>query len=119
MNNIYEIKNRLLIPNWRDFKRTTKLGELGDLETPKMKDIDDSIIKLDWFHKKTIGVAADLISNLFISNDLFAPELSEAIIFVEKNHKDSSGPLLALINRIKQETNPQQFEDSNKILERN
>ena len=29
MTNIYELENRLLIPNWRDCKRTIKIGELG------------------------------------------------------------------------------------------
>jgi hypothetical protein len=119
MSNIYELKNRLLIPNWRDFNRTTILGELGELNSPKLSGFDDSFIKLDWNNNKTIGVAADLISNLFISNDLYAPELAEAISFVENNSSDASSPLLALIYRIKQDINPQHHENSNTILERN
>lgn len=119
MSNIYELKNRLLIPNWRDFKRTIKLGELGELNIPKSTGVDDSLIKLDWKNNQTIGVAADLISNLFVTNDLFAPELLEAINFVEKNSTDASTPLLELIYRIKHDSNPKQFEPSNRILEKN
>lgn len=118
MTNIYELKNRLLVPNWRDFKRTIKLGELGVLNEVKLTDIDNSLIISDWYNNKTIGVAADLINNSFISNDLYSNELQEAILFVESNSKDASIPLLSLIEKIKIELNPK-LEDSNKILEKN
>lgn len=118
MTNVYELKNRLLVPNWRDFKRTTKLGELGLLSEEKLVKIDNSIILYDWNNNKNIGVAADLINNAFISNDLFSKELSEAITFVEANKKDASDPLLSLISKIKSDINPK-LDDSNKILEKN
>ena len=118
MTNIYELKNRLLVPNWRDFKRTIKLGELGLLNEPKTLTTENAGIKLDWTNNKTIGVAADLINNSFISNDLFSEELSEAIKFVEENIKDSSDSLLSLVNHINAEINPQN-ENSTKILEKN
>jgi hypothetical protein len=117
MTNIYELKNRLLVPNWRDFKRTTKLGELGILNATNTYEIDNSIIKLDWTKNKTIGVAADLINNSFISND-FSEELHEAIKFVEANSEHSSIALLSLIEKIKCEINPKN-EESVKILEKN
>lgn len=119
MSNIYEIKNRLLVPNWRDFRRTIKLGELGGAITNKETNIDNSSIKFDWQHNKNIGTAADLINNLFISNELLAPELADAIKFVEENPNDASSPLLALVYRIKLELNPQHVENPNKILEKN
>lgn len=118
MTNIYELKNRLLVPNWRDFKRTIKLGELGLLNEVKLTDVDNSLIISDWYNNKTIGVAADLINNSFISNELYSKELQEAILFVESNSKDASIPLLSLIDKIKIELNPK-LEDSNKILEKN
>lgn len=117
MTNIYELKNRLLVPNWRDFKRTTKLGELGSINTFENLEIDNSIIKLDWANNKTIGVAADLINNSFISND-FSNELNDAIKFIELNSKHSSPALLSLIEKIKCEINPKN-EESVKILEKN
>ena len=42
MTNIYELKNRILVPNWRDFKRTIKLGELGLLNTVQITAVDNS-----------------------------------------------------------------------------
>lgn len=118
MTNIYELKNRLLVPNWRDFKRTTKLGELGLLNDVKTTNVDNSAIIHDWNNNKTIGVAADLINNAFISNDLFSNELKEAIDYIELYSKDASLPLLSLIDKIKADINPKS-EDSNKILEKN
>jgi tetratricopeptide (TPR) repeat protein len=118
MTNIYELKNRLLVPNWRDFKRTIKLGELGLLNEDILTTVDNSLIINDWLNNKTIGVAADLINNSFISNDLYSNELQEAITYIESNSKDASIPLLSLIEKIKIELNPK-LEDSNKILEKN
>lgn len=119
MTNIYEIENRVLVPNWRDFKRTVKIGELGDLNNnSKAINIDNSFIKNDWENKKSIGVAADLINSLFISNDLHSKELQEAMDFIEANRKDSSSSLISLIKKIRSEINPT-YDNSNTILEKN
>ncbi|MNU20781.1 hypothetical protein D3C71_90350 [compost metagenome] len=116
MAKIYEIENRVLVPNWRDFKRTVLIGELADNNKPIRKPIDNSIVKRDWQNSKTIGVAADLISSSFISNDMFSEELQEAIKYVEANKFEASIPLLSLIDKIKSENNPS-GENSNMILE--
>ncbi|RZK49285.1 MAG: hypothetical protein EOO99_06400 [Pedobacter sp.] len=118
MTNIYELDNRVLVPNWRDFQRTVKIGELGQNDKPKGLATDLVQIKADWKNNKTIGIAADLVNNSFVSNDLFSEELKEAIQFVENNKSDSSLPLLALVEQIKQEINP--IKDSTtKLLEKN
>ncbi|WP_332453737.1 hypothetical protein [Chryseobacterium aquaticum] len=119
MTNIYELKNRLLVPNWRDFKRTIKLGELGEIHDSIHNNIENSQVKLDWENSKTIGIAADLINSSFISNDLFSRELVEAMDFVEANLKDASDPLMNLVQMIRLEINPQEVETSTKILEKN
>jgi tetratricopeptide (TPR) repeat protein len=115
---MYEIENRLLVPNWRDFKRTIIIGELGILDKSREQVLDNSKIKFDWKNNKTIGVAADLINNSFVSNDLYSVELQEAIAFIEKKKSEASKPLLSLISGIKKELNPV-LADSNKILEKN
>ena len=118
MTNIYEIENRLLVPNWRDFRRTVKIGELGSRNESKINNIDNSKIIFEWHHNKSLGVAADLIGNSFISNDLYTEELKQAIELVEKKSYDASTSLLSLIAQIKEELNP--IKDvSNKILEKN
>lgn len=104
MTNIYELENRLLIPNWRDFKRTIKIGELGYFNESKKIFYDNSKIKTDWINNKTIGFAADLINNSFISNELNSEELKQAIEFVEKNSIEASNSLLSLIKQIKDES---------------
>lgn len=118
MTNIYELDNRVLVPNWRDFRRTVKIGELGQNDKPKESTIDVIQIKADWTNNKSIGIAADLINNAFISNDLFSEELKEAIQFVENNKSDSSLPLLALVEQIKHEINPIK-DNTTKLLEKN
>lgn len=118
MSRIYEIEHRLLIPNWRDFKRTVLIGELGSNTKPKDINIDNAQIKSDWQNGKNIGVAADLIGASFISNDLASEELNDAIKFVENNVNDASSPLISLINKIKCEQNPS-IEDQKTILENN
>lgn len=118
MTNIYELERRFLVPNWRDFRRTVKIGELGVLQDRKKLSVDQSSVLLDWQNNKTIGVAADLINSSFITNDLFSTELQEAIRLVEENSLDASNPLLSLINQIKDELNPE-IEGSTKVLEKN
>ncbi|MBU8882606.1 hypothetical protein KSK37_05850 [Kaistella sp. DKR-2] len=118
MTNIYELERRFLVPNWRDFRRTVKIGELGLLHDSKKLSIDKSGVLLDWQNNKTIGVAADLINRSFILNDLFSTELQDAIRLVEENILDASNPLLSLINQIKDELNPE-IESSTKVLEKN
>ncbi|EHM7983044.1 lipopolysaccharide assembly protein LapB [Elizabethkingia anophelis] len=118
MTNIYELENRLLVPNWRDFRRTIKIGELGQKNEPKDTFIENENIKLDWKNNKTIGIAADLLSNSFISNKLYSKELEEAIKFIEDNSMDASNSLLSLIHQIKCELYPEN-EVSTKVLEKN
>lgn len=118
MTNIYEIDKRLLVPNWRDFNRTTKIGELGGLKTNKIiQESDNSIIINDWHNSKTIGTAADLINNAFVSNELFSNELTEAIDLISENKEFASTSLLSLIQQIKKEMKMQN-ENSNILLEK-
>lgn len=118
MTNIYEIEKRLLVPNWRDFNRTTKIGELGGFQNKKEVQINDnSIIINDWNTNKTIGTAADLINNAFVSNSLQSNELSEAIDLITQNKEFASISLLSLIQQIKNEIKMKD-ENSNILLEK-
>lgn len=116
MTNIYDLENRVLLPTWRDFNRTVKIGELGHNMTSIDPPTDLSQIKFDWSVNKNIGTAADLVNNLFVANDLYSVELSEAIKYIEENTHDSSSSLLGLIAQIKEEINFTE-DGSTKLLE--
>jgi len=63
---IYEIKERRVVPNWRDYKRTLQLGELSQSNKsaePLVLSIDRSVE--DWKEIKNIGTAADLVNSAF------------------------------------------------------
>ena len=74
----FEETNRLVIPNWRSFSNTAKIGELNGSKkllvdptfNPDLTDLID-----DWENSKTIGVAADLLGAAIIGNQLSNPEV--------------------------------------------
>lgn len=96
---IYEIKERRVIPNWRDFKRTLQIGELG-LNHPNNLDINIDRIVNDWSITKNIGTAAELINAAFISDKSDFSELNDAISLIKSNPKNSSSSLQSLIKSI-------------------
>ncbi|MES2560850.1 MAG: hypothetical protein V4590_13980 [Bacteroidota bacterium] len=98
----YEIKERRVIPNWRDFNRTVRLGELYNIQGNIKTQFDITRPVNDWNDTKTIGTAADLINSAFIAGKSDLKELNEAIDFVFKNKTDSSNSLADLIAKINQ-----------------
>ncbi|MBL7791194.1 MAG: hypothetical protein JNK77_02635 [Saprospiraceae bacterium] len=112
---IYEIKKRRVIPNWRDYKRTLQIGELG-LHHPNSLDININRIINDWSTSKNIGTAAELISAAFISNKTNFSELTEAISLIKENSSNSSSALLSLIDSIERPTNVKSNEQTSKFL---
>lgn len=102
MGIIYNLEERKVIPNWRDFKRTVQLYELrgiGDRNT-KLK-FDLSKIKEDWNKNNSIGIGAELINAAFISNQLTSNELSDAIKLFKNNPDQSTKSINDLIDLIK------------------
>ena len=63
---IYEIKERRVIQNWRDYKRTLQIGELGNSSDQPLEINIDRVVN-DWSTLKNIGTAAELINAAFIS----------------------------------------------------
>jgi len=76
MANLFEQKDRRVIPNWRSFSRTLNLGELRySKKKSESKDKTNLSIEdylLDWEGSKSVSVAGDLNSasfvNVFIEN---------------------------------------------------
>ncbi|CAM1350725.1 hypothetical protein [Tenacibaculum ascidiaceicola] len=114
---IYEIKERRVIPNWRDFKRTLQLGELGQSN----KNVNPVVMNIkrpiqDWNEVKNLGSAADLINASFVS-DIKDPTVVEAINYVNENQDKASLSLLNLIKKIESNTNTTTSLSNNSLLE--
>lgn len=72
MANIFENKDRRVIPNWRSFKKTAVLGELDNNIGRVNKQPIRSLISIDeyiedWSHNKTIPHAGDLLSSAIVN----------------------------------------------------
>ncbi len=99
---IYDIQERRVIPNWRDFKRTLQLGELGTSHkgySPVKLNIDRTVF--DWKLEQNIGTAADLINASFIAGVNNVPEIDEAIKLIRSNESKTSSSLLELIEKVR------------------
>jgi len=98
---IYNLEDRRVIPNWRDFKRTVQLNELRGVGSKKPNiNFDLSNIKNDWNIENNIGIAADLINASFVSDQIKSKELNEAIQLFKANPNLSSNTINELITLI-------------------
>lgn len=114
---IYELKERRVIPNWRDFKRTLQLGELNssNVQIEPLKINMDRILA-DWNNDKNIGTAAEIINGSFISGERGRIEIKEAIEYINVNSEIASQTLFDLIKIISNDTGPI-IDKSTSILE--
>ena len=97
MADFFEKKFRHLIPNWRSFENTAKLGELNgsksiELNSSFKPDISDLIE--DWNELKNIGIAGDLLGAALVSNQETNATVVEVAKFVLENKKLVSPALL-------------------------
>lgn len=114
---LYEMKERRVIPNWRDYKRTLLLGELN--ESNKKQDlvlfnINRSIE--DWKLEKNIGTAADLVNSSFVSG-IINPSVHEAIEYIKSDNLHVSKSLLDLAQVLEKETQNGSSVSNNSLLE--
>lgn len=88
MANLFEHKDRRVIPNWRSFGKTTTLGELNSFQINSQflehkTNIDEYII--DWKLNRTIIHAADLLSAAIINDKKEDRNVIEAADFILQN----------------------------------
>ncbi len=88
MSDLFEKKDRHVIPNWRSFENTAKLGELNgsrgiELNSSFRPDISDLIE--DWDNSKSIGVAGDILGAALVCNQQNNPTVREISHFVLQN----------------------------------
>jgi pentatricopeptide repeat protein len=101
----FEKKDRHVIPNWRSFNNTVKLGELNGSKGIQLNSSfkpDISNILEDWDENKNLGVAGDIIGIALLSNQEENSIVREIAKFITDN-KDQATPALinaaALVNK--------------------
>lgn len=90
MAHFFEKKDRHVIPNWRSFDNTAKLGELNGSKgielvstfKPDISDLLEDWVEID---NKTIGVAGDILGVALVSNQKTDPKIIEIANFVLQN----------------------------------
>lgn len=97
MANLFEKKNRHLIPNWRSFENTAKLGELNGSKTITLNssfkpDISDLVD--DWQEYKSIGVAGDILGVALVCNQENNETVREVSKFILQNKELASGAII-------------------------
>ncbi|MFX1532803.1 MAG: tetratricopeptide repeat protein [Promethearchaeota archaeon] len=108
MANFFEQRERRVIPNWRSFSRTLKLGEL---RYPKIisesKDKTNLSIKdylIGWEGSKSVSVAGDLISAAFVNGFTYNERVKEAAKYILKNKKKATDSLVSIVQIILEST---------------
>jgi tetratricopeptide (TPR) repeat protein len=101
--NLFEHKDRRVVPNWRSFGKTTVLGELNSIQAERtiqtnIISIDDYII--DWKNNKTVIHAADLMSAGLVNNFQENNDVIEAANFVIHNSHKATFSQISLANKI-------------------
>lgn len=97
---IYEIKERRLIPNWRDYKRTLQIGELfSSNRNFNFNTLDISEELFEWNLEKNIGSAADLINSSFVTGINEGFEIKNAANFILE-HSDKSSKTLNELSKL-------------------
>jgi tetratricopeptide (TPR) repeat protein len=131
MANLFEKKDRHIIPNWRSFDNTAKLGELNGSISIKFDssfrpDISDLVA--DWEEYKTIGVAGDIIGVALVCNQEDNPTVREISNFVLQNKQLASNAIIKAARNILKPKNevieldidinsPNLFDDKSDLLE--
>lgn len=98
MANFFEDKDRKIIPNFRSFNLTEKLGDLKstNIDQSKKPMVDPHFHSLtnDWIYNKTIGFAADLLSTGLLVDPKNEAVISAAQFIIDS--KESSVPQKSL-----------------------
>lgn len=97
MANLFEKKKRHLLPNWRSFENTLRLGELNGshgliLNSTFKPDISDLLD--DWSLNQSIGVAGDIIGAAIVCNQQLNPTVINAANFIIQNSNIASNALI-------------------------
>jgi len=101
--NVFEHKDRRVIPNWRSFRKTTTLGELSSFQIDNSfiaQDVNIDEYILDWKLNNTIIHAADLLGAAIVNNKKDNNTVIEAASFIVEDLKNASPAQIDLANKI-------------------
>lgn len=107
MANLFEHKDRRVVPNWRSFGKTTTLGELNSFQNENLfpqQEISIEEYVIDWKLNKTVIHAADLLSAAFVNNKREEKTVIEAANFILKNQDEATPSQISLSNAILNKT---------------
>ena len=103
MANLFEHKDRRVVPNWRSFGKSTLLGELNSVQIENKNreqetSIDDYVI--DWKHNRTVIHASDLLSAAISNGKKDNPCVNDAAKFILANKDKATPSQISLANHI-------------------
>lgn len=99
MANLFEHKDRRVIPNWRSFGKTTILGELNSFQINSEFLIHETSIDeyvIDWQLNKTVIHGADLLSAAIVNNKKENKSVLEAANFILQNKEKATVSQISL-----------------------
>ena len=104
MANLFEHKDRNVLPNWRSYTRTLHYGELtdsiSDRVDPSQTKLTIADYLLSWEENKTVPIAADLLSAAFVNGFSENPTVKEAAAFINFNKDKSTHAIIRLAEGI-------------------
>ena len=103
MANLFEHKDRRVVPSWRSFGKSTMLGELNSFQVEnKNKEQETSIedYVIDWKLNRTIIHASDLLSAAISNNKKNSPNVVDAANFILENKSKSTPSQISLAHHI-------------------
>ncbi len=103
MANFFEKKDRHIIPNWRSFENTAKLGELNGSKSIKLDssfkpDISDLIDS--WNDSKCIGIAGDILGVALVCNQENDKTVRDISNFVLQNKEIATKAIIDAANNV-------------------
>lgn len=103
MANLFEHKDRRVIPNWRSFGKSTTLGELNSFQVENRNSGQETSIEdyvIDWKLNRTVIHASDLLSAAISNNKKNNPSVADAANFILENKHKATTSQISLANHI-------------------
>jgi len=103
MANLFDYKDRRVVPNWRSFGKTTVLGELNSFQTQSIHPLEETNIDdyvIDWRLNKTVIHAADLLSAAIVNGKNSISEVVDAATFILNNPTQATKSQISLANNL-------------------
>jgi hypothetical protein len=102
MSAFFEDKDRRVIPNFRNLKKTVTLGELNPVRksVEPFVPVDLDIYSRDFLEDQTIGNAGDLVSAALVNNLLNEKSVLQAAQFILANENISSNIQIEVAKKI-------------------